>query len=141
LNPISKKFRTLSLNELQSLEKEFVLYLSTNGIDAKKWEEIKSNFPSKSSELIENFSTMIWQNIFQNKAYMVLEEGKNKYYFHFKINEYDVIRLTLSNFDSQLEIGRKTNMYTSGREEEMYHYMLNGAYFIDQNVFNEINAL
>ena len=52
------KYRLLTLEELQELEKEFVEYLVLNGITADDWEKIKKENPSSARHIIELLNTL-----------------------------------------------------------------------------------
>ena len=76
------KYRRLSLSELQSLEKEFINFLVVQGITADDWVNISSSEPQKSEQIIDNFSDMVFDNVFQSTLFIVLREKQTLRVFH-----------------------------------------------------------
>ena len=66
------KYRLLTLEELQELEKEFVEYLVLNGITADDWEKIKKENPSSARHIIEFFSDVVFESIMRKVKYLEL---------------------------------------------------------------------
>jgi hypothetical protein len=64
------KYRYLSLEELQELEKEFVEYLVLNGITADDWEKLKAEDPEKADKVIELFSDVVFESILRKVEYL-----------------------------------------------------------------------
>lgn len=73
------KFRVLSLDELQELEKEFVEFLVLNGITASDWMKMKEKDSSSSERMLELFSDVVFESILR-KAKFLEKRGKN--YLH-----------------------------------------------------------
>lgn len=68
------KYRLLSLEELQELEKEFVDYLIINGIVADDWGKIKNEDPEKALKIIDLFSDVVFEQILQNTQFLEFRE-------------------------------------------------------------------
>lgn len=75
-------YRTLTLQELQGLEKEFVYFLSINGITAEDWVKLKSENLTYAEVLIDQFSDMIFENVLHKELYITLYEKKYLRVFH-----------------------------------------------------------
>lgn len=64
------KFRRLSLDELKQLEKEFIDFLVINGIVADDWETLKKDSPDKADGIVDAFSDMVFEGVFQEVAFL-----------------------------------------------------------------------
>lgn len=71
------KYRVLSTEELQHLEKEFIHFLAVSGIDAPLWINIKENDTRRMLELIEQFSDMVLEGALQRVQYIELRRPKS----------------------------------------------------------------
>lgn len=67
---ISAKYRSLTLEELHALEKEFVDYLVLNGITADDWKRLKQNDPEKAEDIITLFSDVVFEGILRRVSYL-----------------------------------------------------------------------
>lgn len=65
------KYRRLSIEEIKSLEKEFIDFLVVNGIPADDWEKIKTNQPEKADGIIDSFSDVVFEKILRQNKYLV----------------------------------------------------------------------
>lgn len=68
------RFRRLTLQELQGLEKEFIHFLVAQGIPAAEWVKITSTKPQQAEEIIDNFSDMVFESVFQGNLFIVLRQ-------------------------------------------------------------------
>jgi len=57
------KYRILSSEELELLEKEFIEFLVINGITADEWQKIKASEPEKTKKFIELFSDVVFEKL------------------------------------------------------------------------------
>ncbi len=64
------KYRRLSLEELQELEKEFVRFLASHSIPADDWDKMKSQDPDRAEGLIEIFSDIVFDKILSKVEYL-----------------------------------------------------------------------
>ena len=64
------KYKALSLEELQSLEKEFVEFLVINGMMQDDWVKMKNEDPSGAQKMTELFSDVVWESILRNTKYL-----------------------------------------------------------------------
>lgn len=64
------KYRRLSLEELQEMEKEFIIYLSSQSISSDMWEEIKEKHPERAEAFIEQFSDIIMERVLAKVEYL-----------------------------------------------------------------------
>lgn len=71
------KFRRLTNDELQELEKEFVQFLVSNTVTADDWEKIKEENPERAEGLIEIFSDIVFEKVIGNIKYLEHRTPKN----------------------------------------------------------------
>lgn len=71
------KFRRLTNDELQELEKEFVQFLVSNTITAEDWEKIKKENPERAEGLIGIFSDIVFEKVIGNIQYLEHRTPKN----------------------------------------------------------------
>lgn len=64
------KFRTLSKDELESLEKEFIDFLILNSITSQEWVNIKSNEKDKAEKIIELFSDVVFTKVLRSVNFL-----------------------------------------------------------------------
>ena len=57
------KYHRLSQDQLNSVYKQFVFYLSSKGIDNKLWGIIKKEESRKMDLLLDEFSEIVWDKI------------------------------------------------------------------------------
>lgn len=96
------KFRRLSNEELGHLEKEFVDFLCANTITAEDWVKIKSESLEKAEHLIEMFSDIVLEKVYNKVSFLEKREAKNLIVFRCTDKTVDLIGITLdpnSNLD------------------------------------------
>ncbi|MEM9022576.1 MAG: DUF6495 family protein [Bacteroidota bacterium] len=64
------KYRLLTREELEGLEKEFVEYLVVNGITADDWERMKANEKAQAERILDLFSDVVWEGILRKVQYL-----------------------------------------------------------------------
>lgn len=64
------KYRRLTIQELKELEKEFILYLSSQSISSDLWEEMKTKQPVRADTYIEAFSDFILEDVLTKIEYL-----------------------------------------------------------------------
>ncbi len=57
------KFRSLTHEELESMEKEFIDSLVLNGITGEDWEKLKKESPENAEGICESFSDVVFTKI------------------------------------------------------------------------------
>lgn len=67
---VKPKYRNLTREELQELEKEFVDYLIINGIIASDWERLKQEETEKAEDIITLFSDVIFEGIMRKVEFL-----------------------------------------------------------------------
>jgi len=137
------KYRILTSEELQELEKEFVNFLVLNGIPADDWQKMKTD-GSKAHRMIELFSDVVFEKILREITYLEHHSPSSIKSFHCKKEEILLIGidaenqqldLTSSNILEKLEssssrdlkIYQASKKYTPSRELELYAMLENGC--------------
>ncbi|MBN4081540.1 hypothetical protein JYU23_00260 [bacterium AH-315-C07] len=64
------KFRYLTKDELQELEKEFIEYLIVNGITSSGWERLKKEENERAEEILKLFSDVVLERVLRNVVYL-----------------------------------------------------------------------
>ncbi|MCB0647275.1 MAG: hypothetical protein KDC49_11465 [Saprospiraceae bacterium] len=64
------KYRRLTLEELEIFEKEFILFLSANGITGEDWEKKKQAQDPMVNLMLDEFSDFILDGVLQNVEYI-----------------------------------------------------------------------
>ena len=67
------KYRLLTIEELQEMEKEFVDYLILNGIYSDDWVSLKNDDPDKVQKIIHLFSDVVFENIMRKTQFLKQE--------------------------------------------------------------------
>lgn len=82
------KYARLTKEQLEEMHEEFITFLSTQGIDAKEWKEIKKDKPEVAEEEIDIFSDLVWEKVLNKVNY--LEHFSKQQMFLFKIEEFQI---------------------------------------------------
>lgn len=78
------KYARLTKEQLDEMHKEFINFLATQSIDAKEWEQIKTEKPDVAEEELDLFSDLVWEGVLKNVKY--LEHFSKQQLFLFKID-------------------------------------------------------
>lgn len=148
------KYRRLTLEELQTLEKEFVDFLVVNGIVAGDWVKMKSAEPEQAEKIIELFSDVVMESVLrkieflelrtkkllltyqclEEKIVMVGVEGEGRADF----TNRDYIQNALKGSVPGLQIFSTEKKYTKSREEELFGMLENGHVVADGRLFKAL---
>lgn len=148
------QYPNLSLSELKRYEKEFIQYLSVNGIEAKEWELIKQEKPDKMAECIQDFSSAIWQSRLQKIKFLNLWHPERLLSFALFADRATLIGLEgdcnftelegkslvemqqwLQERKSILRIFKQDKTYQKPKDQEVYQLVKLGAKVADEDVF------
>ncbi len=75
------KYRRLSTDELQELEKEFVHFLVSNGIAADDWVKLKEEENDKAEALIDTFSDVVMEKVLGKVDFLEKREKSSVLFF------------------------------------------------------------
>lgn len=148
------KYRHLSKDELDALQKEFVEFLVVNGITADKWTAIKEHKKEVAEEIIEQFSDVVWEGVLRKAKFLELRNPKELLTFQclsdklvlmgMKVKDDEVDITTQSGFEKLKQDQLETTFYTSEkkyfkkREEELFEMIQNGCEIADGALFKRI---
>ena len=76
------KYARLSKEQFESLNEKFALFLAAQSIDKIQWDQIKSQNPSLTEELLDLFSDIVWDQSLDKIIY--LENRSDHHLFLFK---------------------------------------------------------
>jgi len=147
------KYRDLTLEELQELEKEFVDFLVLNGIDSEDWVNIKKEKSEKAEGIISAFSDVVFQKILMQCRYIekytsrsitAIFCDKNKMHLqrielpedapYDLLNKEDFEKLK-TEVDVELEYSKGEKEYAGDRELEIYKMLESGFIISNQKLY------
>lgn len=73
---IKPKYRILTNQELKELEKEFVQFLISNGIEGEAWSLLNEKDPDRALDLMIVFSDLIFSKIEEETPYFIFSNSK-----------------------------------------------------------------
>ena len=76
------KYRALNIEELESLEKEFVDFLVLNGIMHDDWVKMKDEDTAAAQKMTELFSDVVWESILRKTKYLDFRSAHSVKCFH-----------------------------------------------------------
>lgn len=148
------KYRHLTKEELEALQKEFIEFLVVNGITADKWTAIKEQKKDIAEEIIEQFSDVVWEGVLRKARFLELRNPKELLTFQclpeklvlmgMKVKDADVDITTPPGFEKLKQDKLETTFYTSekkyfkNREEELFEMIQNGCEITDGTLFKRI---
>ena len=157
------KYRKLNIDELKSLEAEFIRFLASNTVTASDWEKVKKEDAQKAEELIELFSDIVIGQSLEKVKYLDLKRPKDIRSFHCQKEKIELKGLVLegeSNFvfdinelpekmlaniaqtDVSLQVISAERVYQGSRELELFKLMEQGALISkDGNLFTLLGKL
>ena len=64
------KYRLLTKEQFESLHQEFAIFLASQSIDVKEWDEIKTQKPEVALEEMKVFSDIVWEDVLTKTTYL-----------------------------------------------------------------------
>jgi NAD-specific glutamate dehydrogenase len=162
LSPVQSifmKYKRLTTDELNALEKEFINFLSSAQITANDWEKMKKSEQHKAQELIDIFSDVVYDKVLRKIKYAEYRDEKtlNLYFFgdekielvgirvsansHFNLNTDDLLSQWNVNKDAGINIFKSEKIYNKVREEEVFELLQNGCNVTDEKYFKLLSGL
>lgn len=149
------KYRLLTIEELEALEKEFINYLVINGITADEWVKIKEQSPEKATTTIELFSDVVFEGIMRKTQFLQRRTKQELQTFHCladkiilmgmksadksaDFTQEDYIREAVSNPPKNIEVYTVEKSYNKARELEVFEMTMQGCQITDGSVFKTI---
>ena len=148
------KYRHLTKDELDALQKEFVEFLVVNGITADKWTAIKEHKKEAAEEIIAQFSDVVWESVLRKAKFLEHRSPQEIRTFQclpdkiilmgLKIEDETIDLTTNEGFESVKEKTPKSKAYSTeklyhkGREQEIFELIQNGCIISDGKLFKSI---
>lgn len=154
------KYKRLAKKELESLEREFIMFLSSQSIEAEEWEKLKKTDKKKAEGLIDIFSDLVWEKILSANNYTekldakefrtALYGEKQAQMIIAKVLEGSKISFRTKNLikvmqngikKGEVELYRATKSYAKTREMEMMDAIKEGAFVSRGNWYKALQEI
>ena len=152
------KYHRLTESQFIEMHQEFILFLASNSIDKKKWDEVKETEPHTVDLLLDGFSDLVWEKILTQCSYVEFPTKDQLFLFHTRIEEVEalVVKVTDMDFDlttpegfqwilknvhsDAVKLFEATKEYSPSRNEFIYSYLKKGAVFSKGIYFKELKS-
>ena len=153
------KYRLLSVEELQHLEKDFVDYLVVNGITADVWEDLKKNELEKAEQIIDSFSDVVFESVLRKAKYLEIKAPNFIYCYQCNaetivlvaietpestevdFTDINYVAKAMKNPPKSLSIYSQTKKYSKERELEMFQMLQGGCSLSDGTLFKSLSLV
>jgi hypothetical protein len=153
------KYKRLSTEELQELEKEFIHFLSSAQITAQDWEKMKKNETEKANELIDVFSDVVYDKVLSKIKFLEYRDEKTLNIFNceeekiiligLRVKEHSSIKLNDPNVFHQwdesntnaVNVIKTEKAYSKEREIEIFELLQTGCLVTDDHLFKLLNGM
>ena len=153
------KYRSLTKEELESMEKEFIDFLVLNGITGDDWEKLKKSNPENAEGICESFSDVVFTKIL--KACRYIENHSPKHLIAIFCDEKEMHMQALEapkestlDFTNQEDFEilktappagiqriQSKKKYEREREMEIWEMLNNGFFIADQKLYMTLFSL
>ncbi|MFT5762135.1 MAG: hypothetical protein ACI8WA_001261 [Polaribacter sp.] len=152
------KYRQLTKEQFESLHEEFALFLATQSIDVKEWNELKKEKPNVAEDEMNVFSNVVWDDVLTKANY--LEHFSKQSVNLFKCDATEIHRIfvkinkdinlleqegfewLLSNpTDDAVEYFNGTKKYTSERNTEIFDLIEKGSSIAKEELYDYFSRL
>ena len=150
------RYAQLTKEQFEELHEEFALFLATQKIDLKEWEEIKKNKPEVADEELNLFSDLVWEKVLRKSKY--LEHFSKNSINLFECNEEEISRILVKSNKSDFDFTKKENFewfidnsqnadieyfrgkkkYEKSRNDELFDLIQQGSIVSDGNLYEAI---
>lgn len=153
------KYSLLTKEQLEALTDKFAVFLASQQIDAKEWDQIKNEKPELAEQELEVFSDFVWETVLTkatflehcsrqhlNLFYCDKEEIKRIYIKtsnHFTdFSSSEGIDWLLKNINSnEVEVFKGTKKYSKERNLELFELVEKGSDISEGKLYSLINQL
>jgi hypothetical protein len=150
------KYRLLTLEELQALEKEFIDYLVVNGITADMWVEIKEKDIEQANAVVATFSDVVFESILRKTKYLEIRTPHFIYAYQCNTDSLVLVAIetpessevdftnpsyvaqAMQNPPKSLSIYSKSKPYSKVRELELFDMLQAGCQMTDDKLFKAL---
>jgi len=151
------KYRLLTRDELQNLEKEFIEYLILTGITGEDWVEMKRQDKVKAESILDLFSDVVFEKILRNVKYLERKDKQSLKLFKCDAEKIFLVGIDstnqkidfrdkesinqLNNKVSGLSVYKTSKSYNSKRELELFRMIENGCDITDNTLYDVVQSL
>lgn len=153
---VAPKYRVLTKEELQELEKEFVEFLIVNGITADKWVSIKEEDKEAAEDMIVLFSDVVLEGVLHKvqflefsssqdiKTFQCLKEkivlvGMNSSDPNINFEDKRFLSEALTRTPKGVQVYTTDKSYSKDRQSEIFDMISNGASIADGKLFKTLS--
>ena len=153
------KYKRLTKEQFEALQKEFATFLATQSIDKGEWDKIKSDKPEVAEQELDVFSDLIWEGVLTNANY--LEHFSQNHIFLFHCQEKLIQSIVLKALESQVDFMEKEDLqwlsdnlftdtveihigkkeYQEERNAAIFDLIKEGAILSDGQLYLQINGI
>lgn len=152
------KYRSLTTDELEALEPEFVKYLVANGIAAEDWEKLKSEDLDAAERIVDLFSDVVMEGVLRKTTYVEFYSKQQVLAFKFSEDTVSMISMASSHVDADftdaeyiafatanppedLTITRQTKSLVKSRSEEMWDLLQQGCTVSEGKLYEALESV
>lgn len=153
------KYKRLTSEELQALEKEFIHFLSSAQITGQDWLKMKEKELEKAEELIDVFSDVVYEKVMSKIKFLEYRDSKTLNIFNctddkiiligLRVKEHSHMDLTASDLflqwnehnTSSVNIIKSEKKYIKDRGIEVFELLQSGCLITDDELFNLLSGL
>ena len=129
----------LSLEQLESLETDFVAFLIVNGVEGETWKTLNETNPSKAQELANLFSQVVWEKVLKETNY-VKRLSESERIFGYLGEEQGVLLIGQQN-PSGWTFHKAKKQWGGKRESEVFTLLQQGFERATEQEFTEVSQL
>ena len=153
------KYKRLTKEQFEALNKEFSNFLATQSIDKGEWDKIKSDKPEVAEQELDVFSDLIWEGVLTNAHY--LEHFSKNHIFLFHCQEKLIQSIVLKALEPQVDFMEKDGLqwlsdnlftdsveihlgkkeYKEERNAAIFDLIKEGAILSDGQLYLQINGI
>jgi len=153
------KYTRLTKEQFEALSSEFATFLAAQSIDKPQWDDIKTHDSTRTDELLDLFSDLIWEGVLNGAEYLEHYSEKHVFLFHLGqariesvvikvlddgVNLLDANGMTFLReqlFSDLTEIRRGSKPYASDRNADIFSLIQQGAVLSDGNFYTKLSQI
>jgi Family of unknown function (DUF6495) len=153
------KYKRLTSEELNALEKEFIHFLAAAQITGGDWEKMKKNEIEKAEDLLDVFSDMVYEKVLGKIHYLEFIEKNTFTVFNCELDKIQLIVIKVkenstldlsdenvfANWNEEhtaaIRIAKSEKKYSETKELEVFQLLQTGCLITDKKRFDLLNSL
>jgi len=153
------KYRQLSKEQFEALNKEFAQFLASQQVDAKEWATIKKKKPEVANEELNLFSDLVWDDALTKTNYLehFSKTNINLFKCEPKLISRIVVQISKPDFDffivddykwfvdntndKSIQFLKGSKKYTKGRNLELFDLVEKGSVISDGKLYESLQLL